>query len=138
MGFGPLPYAKLTTIGDLLTHDGTVEERLASDYGVGYNFLNVLYDGSLRWLDIQAIIQYISGGLNVMILLPLLAIPRPAVVVSTAEDHSGGAHVATPAEAIPTPAVAETVAEDHSGGGETATPTLAIPVPAVSGVAAVV
>lgn len=135
MGFGPLPRVKLTTIGDLLTHDGTEEERLASDYGVGYNFLNVLYDNSLRWIDIQAIIQYISGGLNVMILLPPLAIPRPAVVVSTAEDHSGGAHVATPTEAVPTPAIAETVAEDHSGGQVTATPTEAIPIPTVSATA---
>ena len=103
----------LTTRGDVL-YRNVEAARLAADYGVGYNFLHALNTGhdQPEWLDIQSIIIYMTGAVNVMIAPPCLVIPDiPDIDVVVAEDHSGGGHVGVPpALIIPLPTVGDAVA----------------------------
>lgn len=71
-------------------------EKLAANYGVGYNFLHALNTGrdEPEWMDIQELIAYITGGVNRMIAPPTLVIPAPAIGLAVVEDHSGGGHTA--------------------------------------------
>jgi len=78
--------------GDIAYRGPGVLEKLAGEYGIGYNFLHMRNTGALtpEWMDIQDIIIYLTGAVNRMIALPTLQIPTPAVGVAVVEDHSGG------------------------------------------------
>ena len=102
----------LTAQGDIL-YRGTLAERLAAEYGAGMNFLHMQNTGLYKpvWRDIQTDIIYISGGVNVVIYPPILAVEAPDLGLVAAEDHSGGGHVATPtALTVPLPTVAKAAA----------------------------
>jgi len=86
----------LTAQGDIL-YRNVEAARLAADYGTGYNFLKIQNTGVEQpcWVDLQAIIIWMTGALNRMIQPPTLLIPVPDLGLDVAEDHSGGAHVAS-------------------------------------------
>ncbi|MBA7537317.1 hypothetical protein ES705_29584 [subsurface metagenome] len=97
--------------GGIAYRGPAILEKLAANYGVGYNFLHAKNTGidEPEWMDIQGIIGYITGGVNRMIAPPTLVIPQPPdISVVVAEDHSGGGHVAAPPTlAIPTPSIGD-------------------------------
>ncbi len=98
----------LTTQGDILYRNAEAAREAAS-YGVGYNFLHAQNTGVDKpgWLDIQEIIAYMTGAVNVMIAPPTLVIPEPPEIsVVVAEDHSGGGHVFDKTLTIPAPSIA--------------------------------
>jgi hypothetical protein len=83
--------------GDIAYRGVSVLEKLAADYGVGYNFLHQKNTAGLlrpEWMDIQDIIAYLTGAVNRMIAPPALQIPAPSISLAVAEDHSGGGRVA--------------------------------------------
>jgi len=100
----------LTARGDIL-YRNVEAARLAADYGTGYNFLKIQDSGVEEpcWVDLQAIIIWMTGALNRMIQPPTLPIPVPDLGLDVAEDHSGGGHVATPGLTIFSPTIGETV-----------------------------
>lgn len=99
--------AVMTTQGDILCRGSSEAERIAGDYGIGYNFLHMANTGQLtpEWLDIQEIIRYISGGLNIMIAPPTLRIPVPEIGVEVLERHTGGGHTIDKSLSIPVPSI---------------------------------
>jgi len=111
----------LTTRGDIL-YRNIEAERLAPDYGAGYNFLKAQDTGHDQpcWIDIQDLIIYLTGAINRLIHSPTLQIPIPDVDLVVVEDHSGGGHVASPELAMPVPTVGEATAlasPNACGGG---------------------
>ncbi|MBA7691166.1 hypothetical protein ES703_99706 [subsurface metagenome] len=96
----------LTTRGDILWRALEVE-RLAGDYGVGFNVLHMLNTGqlALEWKDIQDWIIYLTGAVNRMITLPTLVIPIPGVSLEVTEDHSGGGQTVAKELTIPVPSI---------------------------------
>jgi hypothetical protein len=125
--------------GYMITTDGNGSLlRVPISYGTGWNFLNSDIDDYPRFIDIQELIAYITGGVNRWIRAPLHIIPIPSIAMLKQMDASGGAHVSTIDELIPIPAISGETAEDHSGGGLTATPSESIPVPAIAGIAELV
>jgi len=96
--------------GGIAYRGSDILEKLAADYGVGYNFLHAKNTGidEPEWMDIQGIIGYITGGANRMVAPPTLVIPKPPdISVVVAEDHSGGGHVVEKTLTIPEPSIAE-------------------------------
>jgi len=98
----------LTTRGDIL-YRNVEAARLATVYGAGYNFLKVQNTGEDQpcWIDLQDLIIYLTGAVNRMIAPPTLPIPAPDISLATAEDHSGGGHLASKALTMPIPSVGE-------------------------------
>lgn len=87
-------------------------EKLAADYGVGYNFLHAKNTGidEPEWMDIQEIIGYITGGANRMIAPPTLVIPTPSISQVTEQHSSPPGKTATPSLTIPVPSVSKATA----------------------------
>ncbi|MBA7471051.1 hypothetical protein ES707_06345 [subsurface metagenome] len=99
----------LTAQGDVLYRNAEAA-RLAADYGVGYNFLHAQNTGvdQPEWEDIQGIVAYMTGAVNVMAAPLTLVIPQPPDISAVvAEDHSGGGHVAGEALTITAPSIAD-------------------------------
>ena len=119
--------------GDIVFRGDDILERLAGNYGVGYNFLHMKNAGQLQpeWMDIQELIVYLTGALNRMIAPPVLAIPTPAMGLAVAEDHSGGGYVGQGTLSIPEPGI-DLETATGPGGGVTAEKTLNIPAPSIS------
>lgn len=114
--------AVLTTRGDILWRGDSEAERLAADYGVGYNFLHILNTGKFlpEWLDIQDIIAYMTGAVNRMIAPPSLAIPEPTISQVTEQHSSPPGKTATPSLTIPAPTVSKAAVKSDPaavGGG---------------------
>ena len=101
----------LTTQGDML-YRNIAAERVAAEYGVGMNFLQMTNSGVFipAWRDLQGDIVYITGAVNRVIYPAILSIPTPSIDVAVAEDHSGGGHVADKTLPIPEPTIGEVVA----------------------------
>jgi len=102
--------------GDIAYRGPDVLEKLAGEYGIGYNFLHMRNTGALtpEWMDIQDIIIYLTGAVNRMIALPTLQIPTPAVGVAVVEDHSGGGLIGEKSLTIPTPSIATPTTATYS------------------------
>ena len=114
----------MTARGDILWRGDSEAQRLGGDFGPhGYNFVHCIDTGKLgvEWMDVHDLIVYLSGAVNRAILLPTVQIPSVDISLQVAEDHSGGAHVATPPGlTIPTPTVdkaAAAVSPQAVGGG---------------------
>jgi hypothetical protein len=113
------------TKGDMVYRGDSVLQKLALNYGTGWNFLHALDTGigQPEWKDIQALIIYLTGAVNRWISLPMLTIPvPPSISVVVAEDHSGGGFTVMPLLTIPEPSIGEgtaTTAPLAVGGGIT-------------------
>ena len=96
----------LTDRGDIL-YRNVEAARLAADFGAGYNFLKAQNTGHDQpcWVDLQALIIYLTGAVNRMIWPPTLSIPVPDIGLVVAEDHSGGGHTASKALTTPIPSI---------------------------------
>jgi hypothetical protein len=103
--------------GDIAYRGPSVLEKLAGEYGVGYNFLHMQNTGAFtpEWRDIQDIVAYLTGAVNRMIAPPRLQIPVPTCNVETAEEHSGGGYTAENTRSIPVPTVSEAAAAQAGG-----------------------
>lgn len=93
--------------GDIAYRGADVMEKLAGDYGVGYNFLHMQDTGMLapEWMDIQDIIIYMTGAVNRMIAPPTLVIPAPSIGMQAATASSPPGKTATPSLTIPAPSL---------------------------------
>lgn len=104
----------LTSRGDIL-YRNVEAARLGIDYGSGYNFLKVQNTGHDQpcWIDLQALIIYLTGAVNRMIAPPTLAILMPEVDLVVDESHAGGGFAESPPElAVPVPAISEPTVEE--------------------------
>ena len=104
--------AVMTGHGDILYRGDSEALRLAAEYGIGYNFLHMTNTGDLapEWLDIQDIIRYMTGAVNVMVAPPTLRIPQPVLSVVVAAASSPPGRTATPSLSIPAPSISKAVA----------------------------
>lgn len=93
--------------GDIPYRGASVMERLAGDYGIGYNYLHMQNTGQFlpEWVDIQDLIIYLTGAVNRMVAPPSLAIPVPSISQVTEQHSSPPGKTATPSLTIPTPSV---------------------------------
>ncbi|MCP4707646.1 MAG: hypothetical protein GY869_03390 [Planctomycetes bacterium] len=93
--------AMMQAAGYLLTTDGVNAVAVGSEYGVGQNFLHMSADGYPRWMDVQTLVEYVSGGLNrwAVAQLPPMPIPTGTALTPIATDHEP----LTPTEAYSIP-----------------------------------
>lgn len=93
--------------GDIAYRGANTLEKLAADWGAGFNFLHVTNSGQLGldWRDVQAMIIYLTGAVNRMIALPSLVIPTPSISQVTEQHSSPPGKTATPSLTIPEPTV---------------------------------
>lgn len=87
-------------------------EKLAAEYGIGYNFLHAQNTGIDQpdWMNIQELVAYITGGKNRMIAPPTLVIPSPSISVEATAASAPPGKTATPSLAIPAPSIEEATA----------------------------
>lgn len=103
--------------GDIVFRGSDILQKLAGEYGVGYNFLHMQNTGMLapEWTDIQDIIAYLTGAVNRMIAPPTLVIPTPAIGVEAAAASSPPGRTATPSLTIPAPSISEAAVANSPG-----------------------
>ncbi|APV45277.1 hypothetical protein Dform_01963 [Dehalogenimonas formicexedens] len=118
--------------GDIIYRGASVFERLALEYGNGYNVLKALNHGAGRpgWLDIQELIIYMTGAVNRVAAPPLLVMPRPSMVLIAAEDHSGGAFTAGKILSFAAPGIA-VLSEARVDSAQNKAIPLAVPAPSI-------
>jgi len=93
--------------GDIIFRGSDILQRLAPEYGIGYNFLHMQNTGQFlpEWMDIQDLIVYLTGAVNRMVAPPTLAVLIPGIGVEVAAASSPPGRTATLTLAIPAPSI---------------------------------
>jgi len=93
--------------GDIVFRGPNILQRLAPEYGIGYNFLHMQNTGQFlpEWMDIQDLIVYLTGAVNRMVAPPTLAVSIPGIDVEVTAASPPPGRTATLTLAIPAPSI---------------------------------